>query len=59
MAGMPRSSFEMPKSLIFTTGLSTECWISTFPGLAILTLVMGINLMGEGLRDTLDPRLKE
>jgi ABC-type dipeptide/oligopeptide/nickel transport system permease subunit len=34
-------------------------WISTFPGLAILTLVMGINLMGEGLRDTLDPRLKE
>ena len=34
-------------------------WISTFPGLAILTLVMGINLMGEGLRDALDPRLKE
>ena len=34
-------------------------WLSTFPGLAILTLVMGINLMGEGLRDTLDPRLKE
>ena len=34
-------------------------WISTFPGLAILTLAMGINLMGEGLRDTLDPRLKE
>jgi peptide/nickel transport system permease protein/dipeptide transport system permease protein len=34
-------------------------WISTFPGLAILTLVMGINLLGEGLRDTLDPRLKE
>lgn len=34
-------------------------WISTFPGVAILTLVMGINLMGEGFRDTLDPRLKE
>jgi ABC-type dipeptide/oligopeptide/nickel transport system permease subunit len=34
-------------------------WISTFPGFAILTLVMGINLMGEGFRDTLDPRLKE
>ena len=34
-------------------------WISTFPGLAILMLVMGINLMGEGLRDALDPRLKE
>jgi peptide/nickel transport system permease protein len=33
-------------------------WISTFPGLALLTLVLGINLLGEGLRDILDPRLK-
>jgi peptide/nickel transport system permease protein len=33
-------------------------WISTFPGLAILTLVLNINLLGEGLRDILDPRLK-
>lgn len=34
-------------------------WISTFPGLAILLTVLGINLMGEGLRDALDPRLRE
>jgi len=33
-------------------------WVSTFPGLAILILVMAINLFGEGLRDILDPRLK-
>ena len=33
-------------------------WVSTFPGLAILLLVMAINLFGEGLRDILDPRLK-
>ena len=33
-------------------------WISTFPGIAILILVMAINLFGEGLRDILDPRLK-
>lgn len=33
-------------------------WVSTFPGLAILFLVMAINLFGEGLRDILDPRLK-
>lgn len=33
-------------------------WISTFPGLAILFLIMAINLFGEGLRDILDPRLK-
>lgn len=34
-------------------------WLSTFPGLAILLTVLGINLMGQGLRDALDPRLKE
>ncbi len=33
-------------------------WVSTFPGLAILLLVLSINLFGEGLRDILDPRLK-
>ncbi|HSL43022.1 MAG TPA: ABC transporter permease [Anaerolineales bacterium] len=33
-------------------------WVSTFPGLAILFLVMAINVFGEGLRDILDPRLK-
>lgn len=33
-------------------------WISTFPGLAILALVLSINLLGEGLRDILDPRLR-
>lgn len=33
-------------------------WISTFPGIAILVLVMAINLFGEGLRDILDPRLR-
>jgi ABC-type dipeptide/oligopeptide/nickel transport system permease subunit len=32
-------------------------WITTFPGIAILLLVMGINLMGEGLRDAFDPKL--
>ncbi len=33
-------------------------WISTLPGLALLILVLSINLLGEGLRDILDPRLK-
>lgn len=38
--------------------LSTAWWLATFPGLAILATVLGINLLGDGLRDTLDPRLK-
>ena len=33
-------------------------WIVTFPGLAILITVISINLMGDGLRDALDPRLR-
>lgn len=38
--------------------LTTSGWVSTFPGLAILFLVLAINVFGEGLRDILDPRLK-
>ena len=33
-------------------------WIATFPGLAILVAILGFNLLGDGLRDVLDPRLK-
>ncbi|MGE0210880.1 MAG: ABC transporter permease subunit [Parvibaculaceae bacterium] len=33
-------------------------WVVTFPGIAILLTVLAINLMGDGLRDALDPRLK-
>lgn len=33
-------------------------WLSLYPGLAILLTVLGYNLLGEGLRDILDPRLK-
>ena len=33
-------------------------WLSVYPGLAILVTVMGYNLLGEGIRDSLDPRLR-
>ena len=33
-------------------------WVVTFPGLAILVTVLAINLIGDGLRDALDPKLK-
>ncbi|MDQ7858195.1 MAG: ABC transporter permease [Armatimonadota bacterium] len=36
----------------------TAWWVSTFPGLAIVALVLAVNLVGEGLRDVLDPRLR-
>ncbi len=33
-------------------------WVTTIPGLTILLLVLGLNLLGDGLRDALDPRLR-
>ena len=38
--------------------LTTAWWICTFPGLAIFLSVLGLNLFGDGLRDALDPKLK-
>lgn len=38
--------------------LRTATWVTTFPGIAIMVTVMAINLLGDGLRDVLDPRLK-
>ena len=39
--------------------ISFAWWLSLYPGLAILVTVLGYNLLGEGLRDALDPRLKQ
>jgi len=39
--------------------LGSAWWLSVIPGLAILITVLGYNLFGEGIRDALDPRLKE
>jgi len=39
--------------------LSSAWWISTFPGFAIMITVLAINMIGDGLRDTLDPRLRQ
>lgn len=47
---------------ILTTGkeyIEVAWWLSVFPGLAILITVLSYNLVGEGLRDALDPRIWE
>jgi dipeptide transport system permease protein len=38
--------------------IQSAWWVLTFPGLAILLFVLAFNLMGDGLRDALDPKLK-
>jgi peptide/nickel transport system permease protein len=46
---------------ILTAGkdnINIAWWLSLYPGMAILITVLGYNLLGEGLRDALDPRLR-
>ncbi|HEV8353483.1 MAG TPA: nickel transporter permease [bacterium] len=38
--------------------ITTQWWVSTFPGIAIALTVLGFNLLGDGVRDVLDPRLR-
>jgi peptide/nickel transport system permease protein len=48
--GMTRDGFE---------NILDAPWLAVFPGLAILLLVLGLNMVGDGLRDATDPRLRE
>jgi peptide/nickel transport system permease protein len=38
---------------------NTAPWLAIFPGVAITLAVLGFNLLGDGLRDALDPRLRD
>jgi peptide/nickel transport system permease protein len=38
--------------------METAPWVAVFPGVAITFTVLGFNLLGDGLRDALDPRLR-
>jgi len=40
------------------TYLETAPWMSVFPGVAIMLAVLGFNLLGDGLREVLDPQLR-
>jgi len=40
------------------TFLSSAPWVAVFPGLALMLAVLGVNLLGDGLRDLLDPRFR-
>ena len=38
--------------------MTDSYWIITIPGVALMITVLGLNLLGDGLRDVLDPRLR-
>jgi len=44
--------------LVRDKDLKISPWLATFPGLCIMLTVLGINLLGDWLRDVLDPRLQ-
>ena len=48
--GMIREGFE---------NILDNPWLSIFPGLAILLVVFSLNLLGDGLRDAIDPKTRE
>jgi peptide/nickel transport system permease protein len=39
--------------------MATQPWLAIFPGVAILLVVLAVNFIGDGLRDALDPRIRE
>jgi ABC-type dipeptide/oligopeptide/nickel transport system permease subunit len=42
----------------YRSSIFTQWWLVAFPGIAIMLTVLGFNLLGDGLRDILDPRLR-
>jgi peptide/nickel transport system permease protein len=38
--------------------ITQQWWVSTFPGIAISLFVLGFNMLGDGVRDVMDPRLR-
>jgi peptide/nickel transport system permease protein len=38
--------------------ISVAWWLTVMPGVSIMIVVLGLNLLGDGLRDLLDPRLR-
>ena len=53
---MPSWGSDLRANVVF---IEDNPWIAIFPGLAIFITVLGFNLFGDGLRDALDPRLKQ
>ena len=59
--GMPQTEPSLGRLISngFEYILSGKYWISVFPGLALLVTIVSINLVGDRLRDVLNPRLQK
>jgi peptide/nickel transport system permease protein len=55
----PQAEWGMMISKGMNNMLAGEWWVSLFPGLALFLSVLGFNLLGDGLRDIIDPRMRK
>jgi peptide/nickel transport system permease protein len=55
----PQAEWGMMISKGMNNMLAGEWWVSMFPGLALFLSVLGFNLLGDGLRDIIDPRMRK
>ena len=53
-----RRVFRLGATVALTLAAAYAWWLATFPGLTIVFVVLAFNLVGDGLRDALDPRLR-
>ncbi|HEY3419657.1 MAG TPA: ABC transporter permease [Methanomassiliicoccales archaeon] len=51
-------SFFIGQPVLYNGEVIHPWWVATFPGIAIFLFVIGFNLLGDGLRDIMDPRLR-
>jgi peptide/nickel transport system permease protein len=57
--GAPQNIAEWGNMIALGRNYFDQWWIGTFPGLAVLSVVMGFNIVGDSLRDFLDPRFRK
>lgn len=57
--GPEPSAAEWGRMVADGTSYFDQWWISTFPGIAIFTVVLSFNLIGDGIRDLIDPRMRK
>jgi peptide/nickel transport system permease protein len=56
--GVPQPTPEWGNMISYAQAYPDQWWMSVFPGLAILTAIMGFNFFGDAVRDALDPRTR-
>ena len=55
---LERAGFQVVEAVTAADAIRTAWWMATLPGLAIVFTVLSLNILGDGLRDNSDPKLR-